>query len=373
LNLDEDVFKYLKDMIMIPSFSLEEKELARYVGGKLTDFGLRTTFQYISDKSENVIASWEGNKRTPIVIMAGHLDTVSPVAGWNTDPFTPHEAGDRIYGLGSCDMKGGIAVILAIAKAVATKSVPFEGSLSVVLVADEEGYSSGIKKAIESGLKADVAFMVEPHFYSVVVGAVGKVLVLGDVQGKAGHASDPSSGINAIEETAKFISNLQYLKLPAYPNFNPQPYVTLNIKGGYERYSVTIPDNCHFSLNKHLVPGETKENVIEQLKKSASDLNLIADFRFKIGEPFYPPYVVNKDLFYINFLKDIYKNIVGQDLELEYSSGVSDSNCLVGFAGIDTIEFGPSGDGMHSANEWVSKTQILKSIQIYSNVLSKIS
>lgn len=360
---------YLKDMIKIPSLSNEEKNLARYVGEKLKQFELDVLWQKIGDNSENVIARMKGKSKGPNVILAGHLDTVPPTEGWSTDPFTPVEEGDRMYGLGAADMKAGIATVLAVVEILFKNNLELNGDLIIALVADEEGHSKGIKQFLDLGIEADVAFMIEPHFDRAVVGSVGKVLIEGRVKGKASHGSTPEIGINAIEEASKFIANLGRIDIAHHSKIKGQPFVTLNIRGGYERYSITIPDFCSFTINKHTIPGETKEYVMQQLKNLTKKLNLKADFDFQIREPFYPPYVIDENLSYLNTLKKIYKQVTSTELGLEYTTGVSDSNYLVKIGGIPTINFGPSGGEIHAPNEWVSKERLFVSIDIYTKLL----
>jgi succinyl-diaminopimelate desuccinylase len=100
-------------------------------------------------------------------------------------------------------------------------------------------------------------------------------------------------------------------------------------------------------------------------------LNIRSDFYFKIGEPFYPSYVVDENLQYLKKLQEIYKEKTNSVLELEYGEGVSDSNCLVELGNIPTINFGPTGGPFHAPNEWVSKNQIFNVIEIYLKLLGE--
>lgn len=362
---------YLKDMIRIPSLSNEEGKLARYIGDKLRELGVKIKRQKILEDSENVYAVIKGSGSGPNIMLAGHTDTIAPLEGWSSDPYEPVEKGDRVYGLGAADMKAGLAVILTLADIITERKLSLKGDLILVFAADEEGHSKGIKKFLETGMKADAAFMIEPNFNSAIVGAVGKMLINCQVKGKACHAAYPQEGVNAIEEAARFVGSLRDVETPGHDKIKAQPYVTLKMKGGYEFYSITVPDSCSFTLNKHTVPGETEEIVLTQLKKLKNTLNLKADFDFEIGEPFYHPYAVDENLKYLKVLREIYRDTVGRELEMEYSNGVSDSNCLVGIGGIPTVNFGPAGGPIHAPDEWVSKTQLFTTVEIYLKLISK--
>ncbi len=374
--IDEEFFDkttdLLKELVEIPSTSCNEKTIARYIGKRLESIGAKVTFQSINENSENVIATIDGNQPGIDILLAGHIDTVPPTDGWNTDPFNPIEESGRIYGLGSSDMKAGIAIAISIAEMFAQNRDSLRGSIKLVFVADEEGYSTGIKKLIEEmNIGADIAFMIEPEYYKAIIGAAGKMLIKVKVKGKASHAAYPEQGINAIEEASKLIANMSKIKSIDHEKVSYQPFVTFSIKGGYESYSVTVPDYCEIVINKHTVPGESVEFVLEQLMELKDNLELKADFDFEVIEPFYPPYAIDENSEYLYELKKAYKEIVGEELGIDYGTGVSDANCLVGFADITTINFGPSGGPIHSPNEWVSKQQIHNVLKIYTKVLCK--
>lgn len=337
----------------------------------MEQLGIEVSIQKITETSENVVATIKGNGCGPTILMAGHLDTVPPLDGWSTDPFEPVEEDDKLYGLGAADMKGGIATILSVVELIVRNKLELKGDLIISLVADEERYSKGVNILLDKGVKADVAFMVEPAFYKADIGAAGKMLIVSKVKGKACHAANPYEGINAIEEASKFIANLERIETLKHPKIKSQPYVTLNMNGGYEKYSITVPDSCTFTLNKHTVPSETKEFVIEQLIKLKNTLNLKADFIFEIVEPYYTAFTVDENLTYLKTLKDVYKDVTNNELGLYYSNGVSDSNCIVEKGGIPTINFGPSGGPIHAPNEWVSKKQLFDSIEVYFRLIAK--
>ena len=353
-----NTIEILKDLVKIPSVSCNEKRLARYIGDYLKKIGAKVIFQKISDNSENVIASIDGSEGGHNIILAGHLDTVSPLDGWDKNPFDPYEDPDRIYGLGSSDMKAGIAIAITLAEIFARNKENFKGNIKLIFVADEEGYSTGIKKLIkEIGIDADIIYMIEPHYYNAVIGAAGKMLIKVNAKGKASHAAHPEKG--AIEETSSLISNLDKVRRVTHEKIQSQPFVTFNIKGGYDSYSVTVPDNCEAIVNKHTVPGESTEFILKQLQELKSDLGLKSEFDFNIIEPFYPPYAIDENSKYLCELQKAYKEVLGYELGLEYETGVSDSNCIVGLTGITTINFGPSGGPIHSPNEWVSQNKFI--------------
>lgn len=362
----------LREMTEIPSLSNEEDEIASYVEKRLQSSGYETQRQRVIEGSSNVIALKRGRKDGLRVMLAGHLDTVPPTAGWETDPFTLVEDGERLYGLGTADMKAGLGVILTLADLL--KEEELEGDLLLLFVADEEGKSKGIKRFLEENQeRVDVAFMLEPHFSAATLGANGKMLIEVDVQGRAAHGAYYKEGINAIEEASIFIGEMIKLDLiDSKGELKPQPYIPLSFKGGYEKYSITIPDHAVFTINKHTVLGETCEHVLKELDDLKNRLELKGDFSFEVIDPFYPPYDVPKNNPYFQQLKEIYRDLTERELGIAYGTGVSDANILVETGNIPTISFGPSGGAIHAINEWVSKEEYFKVIEIYLKLLTDL-
>ena len=163
-NLDDGyTVKVLKEMIRIPSVVGEEKELADYLYNELESLGIPCELHEIEPDRPNVYARMSGTGSGKRLHFNGHTDTVPVVEGWETDPFEPIEKDGRIYGLGACDMKGGMACILAALRAFADSGVRFNGELSFSGVIDEEAYSKGAKAMMDTDFaKADAMVLAEP-------------------------------------------------------------------------------------------------------------------------------------------------------------------------------------------------------------------
>ncbi|MGC8947580.1 MAG: M20/M25/M40 family metallo-hydrolase, partial [Anaerolineae bacterium] len=101
---------FLQDLVRIPSPSTQEGLLAQRVLQEMERLGLR---EVRTDRIGNVIG-WVGQPDGPILMLNGHMDTVtlSNPAAWRHDPFGATVEGRRLYGLGACDMKGGLAAML---------------------------------------------------------------------------------------------------------------------------------------------------------------------------------------------------------------------------------------------------------------------
>jgi acetylornithine deacetylase len=138
------------------------------------------------------------------VILSGHLDDVPPgdPATWSVDPWAADIRGGRLYGRGACDMKGGVAAILAAVRALraAGDLDRLTGELLVVLVPSEEDGGQGTLAAIRSGATGDMAVITEPSRLDVVVAHAGAITFRLTVPGRAAHASQRREGVSALDK-----------------------------------------------------------------------------------------------------------------------------------------------------------------------------
>src|SRR5687767_13557669 len=136
----------------------------------------------------------------PTLLLNGHTDTVLAVEGWSSDPWAPRRQGDRLYGLGACDMKSGVAAAMLATRALAAARDRWRGTILFTSVVDEEAYSIGARALIAAGLRADYCVVTEASWQHPCLGGVGKALIRAEVTGRAAHATWPAGGINAAVE-----------------------------------------------------------------------------------------------------------------------------------------------------------------------------
>jgi succinyl-diaminopimelate desuccinylase len=353
---DGYTLRVLKEMIRIPSVVGGEKELAHYLQGELDSMGLKTELHEAQPGRPNVYAKLKGAKKGKRLNFNGHMDTVPVVAGWTRDPFTPEVEGNRIYGLGSNDMKGGIACILSMIRAYAESGHEFRGELSFSGVIDEEAYGDGAKAMLKTEYgKVDAIVLAEPYMADearpTALGITGKVLYDVHVHGRAAHGFSPEHGVNAIEQAGVILANLQRLRIPEHPQFRGN-HCTLKIEGGYTVYSVVVPAYCRFEVNRLTVPGETKESVIRDMEDLVESLNLDARVEVKTKPPYYASYVLGKDEPLIRVFDGAYREVMGKAPSYEYSSSITDANTFAGEGGIPCVHLGPYPGGPHQRDEY---------------------
>jgi acetylornithine deacetylase len=147
------------------------------------------------------------------LILSGHLDVVPPgdPATWTVDPWGAEVRDGLVYGRGACDMKGGVAAILAAVRALheAGDLARLEGELLVVLVPSEEDGGQGTLAAIRAGATGDMAVITEPSDRDIVVAHAGALTFRLTVPGKAAHASKRWEGVSALDNLVTLMRALE--------------------------------------------------------------------------------------------------------------------------------------------------------------------
>lgn len=168
----------------------------------------------VADETGRKAALWIslGPSERPGYVLSGHSDVV-PTHGqpWTSDPFTLRADGDRLYGRGTSDMKGFLAVCLALLPEMA--AAPLQIPLHVAISYDEEVGCLGVRPLIarmrERFPPPRGCFVGEPTGMAVVVGHKGKSAARVTFRGKACHSALAPSGVNAVEYAARFIDHVR--------------------------------------------------------------------------------------------------------------------------------------------------------------------
>jgi succinyl-diaminopimelate desuccinylase len=363
----------LESLVRIPSVTGEERAMAEAVAGWCEAAGLRVELREVQPGRPNVLARW-GTGRRPVVILTGHLDTVPVGEGWTRDPFGAEVEGGRLYGRGACDMKGGLAAMLAALHDLRARGLEPAGDVLLAAVVGEEEDSAGTLALLEDGIAADRALLAEPTGLELVRGNRGLVNYRLTVAGASAHASAPELGHNAITAAAHVVLELEALarRLARHPHpVLGAPNLTVGtIQGGTRPY--VVPDRCVLEVDRRLNPGETAETarseaevVIEAVRRRLPWL----DVRFEFGSEYIPFEVAADHPFVRSMLTGI--EAAGIQPRVGAWRAASDAGFLAVRGGIPCVLFGPGdiGAAAHRPDEFVDLEEVDMASRVCSLLL----
>ena len=214
-------------------------------------------------------------------MLNGHTDINALTLRWTRDPWTPSLEGDRLYGHGVQNMKGGLASIIMAAEAIRRSGVRLAGDLVVACVAGETQGGEGTHYLMESGLRTDAAVVAEPfgadHLVTVHSGIVHMAI---HTYGVTGHIGRLEGTVNAVQTMTAVIDALQHVEfrhtprpdLPAFPRLNVG-----SILGGRGQDYVLVeppyvPDLCTIIVDVHFVPGMTVDGIVADIRRALDPL-----------------------------------------------------------------------------------------------------
>lgn len=370
---DMDYSKYavelLSKLVPIHSESQNEKEIAVYLKDILINIGMEANVQHVNGNSYNVIGKLKKGVGERKIILGGHIDTVKPNGKWLYDPYKITAENDKLYGLGSVDMKGGLASQIAVVKKIIDNDIFFDGEIILVGLADEERYSIGAERFVKDKLEANFCIFAEPHFDNIVIGATGKILLNLIVTGESGHASKPESGVNSIDCMVKLLDKINNKYYQKYKTENTGSHCILKIQSKYEGYSLNIPEETSALLNKQLMVNESEEEFIKDVEKIYKMVNNKGSLKIHKEIPNYPSYKIDTENLCFKGLLNLAENKLNKKIELKINQSVSDANIIVKRLNIPSILFGPKGENFHKENEYITKSSIIEYIEVLYDFL----
>ena len=371
--------KLLQEFVAIPSQSQNEEAYAKALARVLKeDLGMETQLQHVEGKGYNVIAKQRGTKpgagRT--LLLGGHIDTVTPSTAWSTDPFSLTIRGDRAYGLGAADMKGGMAAQVAALKQWIDRGTEFCGTIILAGLCDEERHSLGANAYAQRVLagqeeRADFAIFGEPHYDNIIVGANGKVLLKLTVTGESGHAANQETGVNAIDCLSRFLTAVSDVYTPLYEAGTRASCCVLRMESRYEGYNLNIPEECTAWMNKQLYVDEDAEKFIDELQQLYQSAVGRGTLTISREIPYYPSYLFDQSNEDFQNILHLLEREFDLRPELKINQSVSDGNITCKDLGIPTILLGPYGKEYHKADEYIDLPSAYQCIPIMLRIMEE--
>jgi acetylornithine deacetylase len=228
----------LGELIAYPTISADSNfDMILHMAGLLEDAGARCEVMSSPCGTKANLLATLGPDRNGGILLSGHSDVV-PVAdqAWTRDPFQMEESDGRLYGRGTCDMKGFIAATLAMAPSFADRVK--DRPVHFAFTYDEEVGCLGARQLAETmaerGWTPGVAIIGEPTEMRIIDGHKGCNEYTTHFNGLAGHGSLPDHGVNAVEYAVRYVNHLLGLKdelrsrAPKNSPFDP-PWTTVNV------------------------------------------------------------------------------------------------------------------------------------------------
>ena len=349
-------YKILKDLVGFNTIKdKENKEIIDYLEKYLLSLGFKTEY-----KEKALIMSVGDNSKLGFL---GHTDTVDYAKDkWKKEPFKLTIEDGNIYGLGVCDMKGGIAAMLDAVTEL--KKEKKELNLKLYFTYAEETTFEGMYDVLKNEKEFPyVMIFGEPTNNEVLVGSKGILEFELKFIGKSAHSSTPDKGISANMNAIKFINELdefyqKEIKKDVNNNFETN-YTTMNvgtIHGGTNKNSVS--DECIVTIDFRTVKEEHTKKIIEEVKKQKEKYNI----EIKITENIEP------------FINEI------EDMPIKTANFITEASLLINnnkkenIAQKDTkitnkIILGTGPITAHEVDEYITEESYEKLVKIYKKLL----
>lgn len=337
-----------------------EEKIGSFIAQILRDIGIKPEITSLKPGRTNVTAVLKGTGRGRSMMINGHMDTVG--VHHMEDPFSGTVSEGKIFGRGSMDMKGGLAGTLTMVKALVENKIQLKNDLILAFVADEEYGSIGTEHLIKQ-YQTDAAVVTEPTNLDLCLAHKGFGLFEFITKGRAAHGSQPEKGIDANRHMGWIMTELDLLSqkiqsAPSHPLLGLPSLHMPVIKGGREPF--TYADECRMKLERRTLPGESREEILSDLKAILKRLSGRSDvFKAEVKPILWrEPYEIDKNKKIVRLLFDSVREITGRDPSYIGHPWWEDSG-LLARAGMDTVIIGPKGGGLHSREEWVDIQSVI--------------
>jgi acetylornithine deacetylase len=354
-------------LIRIPSFKMEETPVARFLAELFRERGYVVDLQEIEPGRLQTIATLRGTGGGASLMLNGHTDINALTRRWRRNPWRPTLEGDRLYGHGVQNMKGGLASIIMAAEAVRRSGVQLAGDLVVACVAGETQGGEGTHYLMQSGLRTDAAVVAEPfgadHLVTVHSGIVHLAI---HTYGVTGHIGRLEGTVNAVHTMTAVIEALRHVEFRHTPRPDLPAFPRLNVGGilggrGSDYVLVEppyVPDLCTIIVDVHFLPGQTVDGIVADIRRALDPLTARDPaLRYEIEIPppasfkgrrrlVMDPFDMSVDAPIVQAVARSYRAVTGQEpkaigtvLPHSYSA---DDTCHLWKAGIPCLLYGPA-------------------------------
>lgn len=349
-DINSEIYRLLKRLIAIPSFSKQEDQSAQEIIKQLEKHGIPSNSVGNNIWAKNL--HYHADK--PTLLLNSHHDTVKPNSAYTLNPFEAIEKDGKLYGLGSNDAGGALVCLLgAFLYFYPKENLPF--NIIFAASAEEEiSGTRGIELVMPKLGKIDIAIVGEPTLLKIAVAERGLMVVDCVAKGKAGHAAR-NEGINAIYIALQDIEKIKNHKFKKNSQWLGEVSMNVTmIQAGTAHNQV--PEQCSFTIDIRLNEHYTHTQVFEWLQDNLqSEMSMRSD-RMKPS--------------FISAVHPLIKSANELGIEL-YGSPTTSDQALMPW---DSIKIGPGDSARsHSADEFIYTQEIEDGLNLYCNLILKLS
>jgi putative selenium metabolism hydrolase len=371
-----------RDLVRIPSLFGHEEEIARFVARRMGELG----FDHVEiDAVGNAVGVIQGALDGPTLLFDAHLDTIDvvPREAWSRDPFGGEVVGGRIYGRGSSDMKGALAAMLLAVAGVDRAQIV--GRVVVSASVAEEVIEGIALQAVMERYRPDFVVIGEASGLDLVRGGRGRAEFVLRTRGKPAHTSVPDQGVNAVHKMLRVIQTVEALPVPEDPVVGRGVMALAGIVSDPYPPQSVVPSRCYATYERRLLPSDTLDSLMSQLREAcaqagAPDTEIelaVAEFTTWTGvrwehPKWFPAWIIEEDHPLVQGALQGLRR-AGLDPRLTAYQFCTNAAYSAGVAGVPTIGFGPSREGLaHVVDEYVEVEQLVQAARGYAGIIKAL-
>lgn len=387
-HLDEsEVLSLARDMIRIPSVFSTEARLGEFIASRLESWGFSPRFVEVPGYGPDVVVDY-GNPDLPKIVLAGHMDTVEVMSGWEHDPFRASVEDGMLYGLGSLDMKCGLAGLMVALKAIRNMGLEDKVHVSFQAVSGEEKDGDGTRTLIRAGEFENTRAVIVGEGFGglkvVTAGRRGGSYYEIDVRGRSAHGATPHKGINAVVEASKVVLALSGMEMSRAEGVLADSLAPLTesqtvllMHGGTG--SLTVPEKCSMKVVRCTVPGG-RIDISEDFRSVIAGLGLegSAEVTFK-SDPknLYLPHMTPPDSPIVRAAVESIRECTGSPPTVVCGVSEADDNLIANETHVPVICMGPGESGAlaryHQSEEAISVAQLGPAAKVFARTVLRLS
>ena len=373
--LDDDMLVQLtQDLVRIRTINPpgDEAKAATFVADWMKQNDMTAELvSHAEDGRASVVGGLNGQGERRAVLFSGHLDTVPAGDNWEHEVLAADIDDGKIWGLGTTDMKAGVAAMLMAMRAVKQSGATLRGNLLFAGTAGEEIESMGARELVREQKLDDVGFMVigEPTSNRVITAEKGVLWLELRAKGQTSHGSLPHLGVNAIAHMSRLLEALQAEDIPyeTHPLLGDFTMNIATIEGGVK--TNVVPDSCRVTIDTRTVIGQDHQQIMDTVRQlidrlCAEDPTLHIEVRsinerIPLDIPFDDPYVQS-------FVRQ--RDLVTGDTSVPTAATfATDGSVFVPAYEAPMVICGPGlPEKAHQPNEYVEISKLVESARIYT-------